>query len=264
MPFILAALLFLGSTTWPLAQGQRQEPPQSQKPPTPVVGCQLRESFNLLSIEKAFVWLHGVGLFLEGYHDLKSTAQAGADFKSWLEKNKGRDETPDGQCYANVSKYTPALITLLDGLRLNAGGLLYLDDDMPFRVFAKEKSEGVLLSAVTSGEIYNTLKIGARQRAAKEFDSTAMPILREMRAAFSQTPAQFYGVMIMYGTRDFSKDEIGGLDVHPDILAVVTDRENCRNLADGKITEDEFADKSDIYLSSGKDAVLVKTRLKFE
>ena len=48
------------------------------------------------------------------------------------------------------------------------------------------------------------------------------------------------------------------------MLAVITDRENCRSLEEGKITEDEFADKSDIYLSSGNDPALVKTRLKFE
>jgi len=263
--FVVIALLFLWSPDRSGAQAQQiPQSSQSLKSSAPAAGCQLRESFNLLTIESAFVGLSGGVHFLESSHDLKSPLQATADLKSWLEKNKGGGEISGGQCYADISKYAPALISLLDRLHLEEGGLLYSDNDMPFRVFAKEKSEGVLISTVTSNQIYNTLKLNARQRAAKEFDSTAMPILREMRRALSQTPAQFYGVMILYGTRDFSESEIGGLDVRPDILAVVTDGENCRNLEDGKITGDEFADKCDIYLSYGNDPALVKTRLKFE
>jgi hypothetical protein len=233
-----------------------------------VADCRLPESFDLLKIESSGALLHGDGHFRNfpgGPYDLKSMLRASVDFKSWLEKNKGRDEMSDGYCYFSIiSKYAPALITLLDSLRLEEVVLLYDDNDMPFRLFAKEKSEGVLLSAVTSGQIYNILKLDARQRAAKEFDSTGMPILRKMRTALSQMPVQFYGVIISYGARDFSQSEEGGMDVYSDVLAVVTERENCQNLEEGKITEDEFADKSDIYLSSGSDPALVKTRLKFE
>ena len=190
--FSLITLLFLWNSVQPLAEGQQvSELPKSQKPPTPAADCQLRETFNLLTIESLNANMNGDGHFrhLPGSsNELKSTARASADFKSWSERNKNGSETSNGQCYTHVSKYAPALIKLLDDLRLEDEGLLYPDNDMPFRVFAKEKSEGIVLSAVTSDQIYNTLKLNARQRAAKEFDSTAMPILREMRRGLSHTP----------------------------------------------------------------------------
>jgi hypothetical protein len=203
--------------------------------------------------------------FLKQPHALKSTSGASTDFKSWLDRNKGGGEMSMGECYPNISRYAPALINLLDALRSEKVGFLYSENDMPFRVCAKEKSEGLILSSVGTDEIYNTLKLDQRQRAAKEFHSTAMPILVKMRTALLETPAEFYGVIVSYGSRDFSHEDIGGLDIRPDVLVVVTDRENGRSLDEGKITEDEFADKSDIYLLPGvAGSPLVKVRLKLE
>jgi hypothetical protein len=261
--FALAAVFLCctaGSPSVLGEQSQLPEPPQLQMPPTPGTPanvCRIPEAFDLLNFESGLAHLEGTSVFLHDRRALKSASQARTDFESWLKQNKG------GQCYPSISKYAPALTSLLDGLRSSVG-FLYAEDDMPFKICAKEKSEGLILSAVASDQIYNTLRLDPRQRGAKEFESTAIPILLKMRTALLQTQAQFYGVVVVYGARDFSRDELGGLAVQPEVLAVVTDRENGRSLDEGKITEDEFADKSDIYLRVEGASRLVKVRLKFE
>jgi hypothetical protein len=262
--FVMCALLgFLVCSAGYLSQ--EQQPLLTDK--KPAEACQLpTDVFRILQFESGLAQMAGGTMFLDpSLKDLKSSSVAASEFRDWLGKHKG-DGTrgQDGQCYETVSKYQSGLLVSLDNLRYQTDkGLLYSNEETPFRFLIYDGQKLLLVSSIVSTQIYNSLRLNDRARAAKELHSTAIPALREIYQALAGTDLKYYGVIVVYGVKDFSDEGI--FATHTEVIAIISNSAVIGSLADGKTTEEEMADKSSIYLESADPgSQLVKVKVEPE
>lgn len=119
---------------------------------------------------------------------------------------------------------------------------------IPFRFAEKNGKKAVLLVDMASQSIYNTLRNSSTGRASKVLQSCLIPKIKSLCEAFKKTDMAYFGLSITYGSKDFSNDE-EVLNLKPEVLTFVASREMCKRFSDGSITESEFVDGSDTYLT---------------
>jgi hypothetical protein len=168
---------------------------------------------------------------------------------------------------ALAGRYRAALVKTLEELGYNGHdltGFLYMEQ--PFQFCRKGNVETLIISSVASHSIYNKLRLDGKARALKEFHSTAVGALIAMYRGLSETPLKNYGVVVIYGASDFSEEStVGPLARRTEVLAVVSGRESCEKLAEGEITEQELADRSDIFVADPDAGIqLLRVKLRLE
>ncbi len=124
----------------------------------------------------------------------------------------------------------------------------------------KDERPALVVTGVFSEFVYNTLKTDGRGRAAKEFHANVVPVLLALHRTLSESPLKFYAVIVVYGAKDFLDKT--GLSVEPEALVVVASADSCTDFTNGKITEDEFVDRVDVFLQDVDAANLLKVKLK--
>ena len=72
------------------------------------------------------------------------------------------------------------------------------------------------------------------------------PSLKYIYDAFANTKIKDIGASIIYGSKDFSDDR-SSLKLKAEIVTLVVSMKNCKKFIDGKITQDEFVNLSEIY-----------------
>lgn len=189
----------------------------------------------------------------------KTSLDAVNDVDAWLEKHKSDNNEAENDvyawlekrnsgapCYGLLAKYRPNLTHFLEELDYAPGddrGLYY--DDFPFVLYSVNKQPALIFSWISSDSVYNTLRLSARERAAKEFHASIVPVLIEMSQQLSDTSFGYYGASVVYGSKDFTEEDS---TAKADALMVVASSEDCRKTAKAEITEQELADRSQIYL----------------
>jgi len=119
---------------------------------------------------------------------------------------------------------------------------------IPFRFADKDGKKCVVLTDMASSTVYNTLRTTSKTRAAKVLTSCFIPNIRYLYRAFEKTDIAYFGLTIVYGSKDFSnKSDVRNLK--PEMLAFIFPREKCKQFIEGSITESEFVDASGIYLT---------------
>jgi len=160
---------------------------------------------------------------------------------------------PDGipKDYAAIRPYRSALLELLTDLDTLSGTevqFLVSPDSLPFSVVSYKGARCLVLTSSTS-DTYNTLRLTAKQRAAKALSAQVLPLLRSLAKTFSSANVPQYAVFAVYGTRDFSLPENDGLE--SEVVGLVTPK----RIADAYIQ----ADMTDRQVVAGS-AVLLSER----
>jgi hypothetical protein len=188
----------------------------------------------------------------------KSPEEAWADIETFTKTKPLRDEYP-GQVaeYQQVMKHLSQLRMLfkepgLTGRHLS--GFLYTCTDsgycdIPIRFCLLDGALAILLRCVASEMVYNTLETTPKSRAAKVVESSILPFLNNFNTAFSGSDVRYYGIVVLYGSRDFS-DNADPLNLKPEMVALVVPSEKSREFSGGKITDQQLVDSSVVFVHS--------------
>jgi hypothetical protein len=144
---------------------------------------------------------------------------------------------------------------------------LYPKGDVPVRVASKDGKNVVLFMNVRSSLIFSTRRLTSKGRAAKTIEWVIVPSAQIICKPFwGHNTVSYVGMTVLYGSKNFAprrgmlhydEDKLEG-----EAVALVTEVGNCKKLMDGEITQEEFVQKLDIFLSdrdmvrSGKKVIL--------
>jgi hypothetical protein len=138
-----------------------------------------------------------------------------------------------------ISKHRSTLESLV---KLSLNPLLYTS--VPVRLASHDGSLTLLLTSIGSKNIYNILRLKAKERAGEEIQKTVLPEIKQFQVVNSPT-IKYFGVLAVYGTKDFSEPDS---TPEPELVALIASAVNCRKLANAEITEEDFVATSDVYL----------------
>jgi hypothetical protein len=131
---------------------------------------------------------------------------------------------------------------------------------IPVRFASKDNGLVLVEASVGSDNVYNTLRLETKERAAKEIVATILPAIKQFRG-INVPDVKSFGVVAIYGTKDFSApDSIP----EPEVVALVASVENCRKLDEAEITEEDFVASSDIYLVDKDSADARKVKISLD
>jgi hypothetical protein len=207
-----------------------------------------------------------MGIYWDSVHhgvsSVKRSDSAMLDLSLWLQKKPEVDGRKGEIAEYNLaSKYEGNIRSLFR--KLIRCKFICNESFIPVRFARKEDGILFLVTHISSDYIYNTLKTSAKIRASKVISSAILPSMKDFYVNFRNTDLKYYGMMVVYGSKDFSGgDDAGNLKV--EIVSLITSALNCKNFGDGAITDDEFIAVSEIYLRDrdAEDFMRVKVSLE--
>jgi hypothetical protein len=116
---------------------------------------------------------------------------------------------------------------------------------IPFRFADKDGEKCVILSDLASSSIYNTLRSTSNSRAARVLTSCVIPKIRFLYKAFEQTDFNYFGITFYYGSEDFTRS----VNLEAEMFTFIFSRDKCKLFINGKITESEFVEESEVFLT---------------
>jgi hypothetical protein len=173
-------------------------------------------------------------------HPGKTNEEAVATLSAFIGEKVTKDERRGYVAeHALAVKHRQSLIELV-----NLSPLPLFYGEIPVRFALKDNSVTLLLTALGSNSVYNTLRLDPKQRAAKEIEKTLLPAMK--RCEFLKASGiENFGVLVVYGSKDFSES-----DETPkaELVALVARVDRCMKLAQAQLSEEEFVDTADVYL----------------
>jgi hypothetical protein len=173
----------------------------------------------------------------------KSAQEAIAGIDEFIGSSVGTDEGRRG-LLVEQALFKKHRASLSDLVSLSLLPLLY--DEAPVRFALKDEALTLLLTTLASEDVYNTLRLDAKQRAATEIQAVALPAIKQFRVVDSPD-IKNVGVLVVYGTRDFSKSD-SILTRKGELVGLVAQADRCKRLGRAELTEEEFVDTADVYL----------------
>lgn len=213
---------------------------------------QLQTVMDVLGVE---TWARTFWELAYGYGDKenepKSSEEVIFDIDAWLKKKPEKDERK-GQIaeYQLITKHREALVKLFKNFNLVGGQLgrfVYLKSDIPVRFALKDNALTMLITGVASEYTYNTLRTTAKSRAAKTIESMILPSLKDFNEVFASSDIKYFGMVVVYGSKDFLKKS-RVLNLKAEVVAFVVASDKCKKFIEGKITQEELVNDADVYL----------------
>lgn len=119
---------------------------------------------------------------------------------------------------------------------------------VPFRFADKNGKKCVIMTDMASSSVYNTLRSTSSSRASKVLTSCFIPKVKYLYQAFESTDFAYFGFTIVYGSKDFS-EKSDALNLKAEMLAFVAPRDKCKQFIEGSLTESEFVEGCDVFLT---------------
>lgn len=212
----------------------------------------LQTVIDVLEIE---TWARTFWNLAYGHGDIeskpKSPKEVIEDIDVWL-KNKPEKDERKGQIaeYQLVVKHIDNLVKLFQEFKLvgtQLGEFVYLKGTIPVRFALKDNSLTLIITGVASKYTYNTLRTTAKSRAAKIIESMILPSLKDIHEFFSSSDIKYFGMVVVYGSKDFSKKS-RVLNLEAEVVSLVVASDKCKQFIEGRITQEELVDGADVYL----------------
>ena len=136
-------------------------------------------------------------------------------------------------------------------------GFLNSEPHSPVKFANFENKPAFLVLDAASSDVYNTLKLTARQRASRIITSCILPAFREY-CRYLDDRIPYYGLIVTFGSRNFLEDD----STKAESVAVIASAAQVKKYASNELTEDELVENASIYLSdrdeSGSDIKKIK------
>ena len=238
--YLLILIFFLSVS---IAQSEQLQQPKIS---------QLQTVIDVLEIETS---ARTIWELAYGYGDIenkpKSPKEVIEDIDVWL-KNKPDKDEQKGQIaeYQLVVKHRDNLVRLFQEFKLvgtQLGEFVYLRGTIPVRFALKDNSLTLLITGVASEYTYNTLRTTAKSRAAKIIESMILPSLKNIHEFFSSSDIKYFGMVVVYSSKDFSKKS-RVLKLKAEVVSLVIASDKCKQFVEGKITQEDLVDSADVYL----------------
>jgi hypothetical protein len=197
-------------------------------------------------------------------HQGRSAQEAAEGVRAWLAKGYSSDEATHVE-YDLVSKYKEGLIRLLDGLKYigdDEGRFLYDDESIPVGFARTNGSLTLVLSAIASGNVYNTLRTSDKTRASKVVASVILPVIRDLTETLPTDQIKYFAIEVCYGSKAFSDEDLPGAE--GEIVVAVVPSERAKQFAAASLTREELLNSSDVYIFTHEASALEKVKLSFD
>lgn len=150
-----------------------------------------------------------------------------------------------------IARYKNEATQLFEHLKVINGqaGMFICDSStVPLEFVIHNHNLTALLTGVSSNVIYNILIVTAKERALKTINSLGLPALEYFYEYFQHTPVVNLGIMLFYGSNDFSSSS-DRLDKKGEAVVIITNKALLGKFIAGEITDHDLLKSSDIFLS---------------
>lgn len=177
------------------------------------------------------------------------------DISKYLLKWKPQDDSLDIEFRAKrvftlVKKYQDTFEkTFLDFQDSKADKFLYFQGtSLPVHFGLFNNTDlTLLISGVVSDDVYNTLKLTAKERVAKVITTYILPALKIVAENFTDQQIKYFGISCIYGSKDFGDDDPNGTKAES--ISFLAPSALIKKYNSSDITEDELVNTADIYIS---------------
>lgn len=105
----------------------------------------------------------------------------------------------------------------------------------------------LVISGVVSDNVYNTLKLTSKQRAAEVIATYILPALKTLANNFTNKEIKYFGMSCVYGSKDFGDDDPNA--TKGEFVSFLAPSRLIKKYASSDITEDELINAADIFIS---------------
>lgn len=237
---VVSIAIILYATSWPFGQGSTKRTTKSPES----LDLMSLDVIDVLKVEAAVMgtrWELAVGSQEDAP---KSNEGALEDFSKWLKKYETKEESLGLKYEKNVRK-------IFGNFKLigNDWGKFVCNSVFsPVRFAQKQDGIVFLVTKVFSDNVYNTLRTSAKTRASNIISSMILPSMKAFYNSFGSTDIKYYGMVVAYGSKDFSKEGFHALNLRAEIVSLIVSAQTCKKFVEGIITDDELINASEIYL----------------
>lgn len=196
-----------------------------------------------------------MGGTVDEFIDLKTNKEIILDIDKYIaDQNDGNDE------YSFIMKNIENIKSIYNDLYF----VKFISDDnfISPRFALLEDEKVFIITGILSEKQFNTINTSSRSRAAKIFESDIIPTLGKFyEKIFINSDIKNIGLSVTYGSKDFLDNY--STSMKAETLTFISTTRMCKEYFNGEITEDEFLDKSNIFLSD-RDMVTKKIKLNIE
>jgi hypothetical protein len=139
--------------------------------------------------------------------------------------------------------------TFIDFRNSNTDKFVYFQDvalPIHFGLF-NDTALSLLISGAVSDNVYNTLKLTLKQRAAKVITTYILPALKIVANNFTNKEIKYFGMSCAYGSKDFGDDDPNATKA--EFVSFLAPSSLIRKYTSSDITEDELVNAAEIYIS---------------
>jgi hypothetical protein len=104
----------------------------------------------------------------------------------------------------------------------------------------------ILVINIAIDTVFNTLRLTPKERAAKVIEANVLPVLSDLREAFAVAKPNEVGIVVTYGSRDFSVDS--ELEAEPESVCLIAKVADVGAFANAKISDVELVSRSSVLL----------------
>ena len=176
----------------------------------------------------------------------------------WMHGNKPEDDKLLLEAKL-IEKYRGQIDTLFTGLGLALGEFFIRRNEegvpvsVPTRIATWQDELALVLTGAVHRQTYSTQRTTPKQRATQTIESVILPSLPAFLRASFGSEIQYFGIVAMYGSHDFSDDsfvnEMGEMNEIGEMVALVVDRESCEKFATGELAQEDLLAQAAVFLA---------------
>ncbi|MDD5525473.1 MAG: hypothetical protein PHV90_09570 [Smithella sp.] len=212
-----------------------------------------------------------LGIQFQKLDYIRSNTDVIEDFRKWLLDVKGSGPFSTGMSiglyeislFKKHAKSIEKLVENINFVNKEPAKYLYNNNTVPMRFANKDNKVVFLLTKYGSQMVFNTLRVSAKDRAAKIIGSLILPAMKEFKRAFNGSGICYYGMTVFFGSKDFSK-ESDILNLEPEMVTMVVSSEQYQKYSEGTITDDDLLTSADIYSTDRETSDVKKIKIKFD
>ena len=152
--------------------------------------------------------------------------------------------------------------TLFRSLKFIGNGYAkYASDVNPVSILFNDEGRVFFIQSIFIDDIYNTVKLSARQRAAKVISTYLIDCLKESSSIIRDKSVSFFAAGAAYGCKDPLEDNSS---IVGEYVYIISSRIIIEKYSLGTISEDELVNQSSIFLREKDNYTLKKVKISLE
>jgi hypothetical protein len=137
----------------------------------------------------------------------------------------------------------------------------YASDVNPVSILFKDEGRIFFIQSIFIDDIFNTVKLSARQRAAKVISTYLINCLKESSSIISDKSISFFASGAAYGCKDLLEDNSS---IEGEYVYIISSRIMIEKYSLGFISEEDLVNQSSIFLREKDNFSLKKVKISLE